>query len=169
MKKNLLYSAFLIGALASSVHSAKAQAVEKTVAFKTPEGKYISAAKDSMYDLSGTAPKGRETFNLVDENGGELADGDSIKVMLLDGTKGWKMKEEGLARGSAVRFKVKKVGEKWAIQTKDGKFLGATPSGAVGAVDTVEAALQLEIVPVASAEKKPAASPAAAAASPAAE
>lgn len=166
MKKTLIYSVISAVAVVAPFDTSLAQAVEKTVAFKTAEGKYITATPGAGYDLTGTKVGSRQTFNLVDENGGELADGDSVKVMTTDGAKGWKMKETELARGTPVAFKIKKVNEKWAFQTRDGKFLGVAASGAVGAVDTAETALQLEVVPATAPAKKPAASPAA---SPAAE
>jgi uncharacterized Zn ribbon protein len=161
MKKHLFYSALFAGAVIVPLHTSLAQTAEKSVAFKTADGKFVTGVPSAGFDLSGTKAGGRQIYNLVDENGGELADGDSVKVMMSDNVKGWKIKDGTLWRGTPAAFKVKKVDNKWAFQARDGKFVGVATGGAVGAVDTLETALQLEIVPAtAPAEKKPAVAPA---------
>lgn len=168
MKTPLYHSALAVAALLAPVHTSFAQAVEKTVAFKTADGKYISAAPNSAVDLSGTKVGSRQVFVLVDTNGGELSDGDSVKIMQAGGdlndpsAKGLKVARDGaISRGASPNaFTLKKMDTKWAFQTPDGKFVGATPSGGVGTVDTPDTALQVELVEAAAKEKKPAPAPA---------
>jgi uncharacterized Zn ribbon protein len=167
MKKLVIYSAIAAGALIAPLHTSLAQAVEKTVAFKTSEGKYISVAPNSALDLGATKVGSRQVFTLVDTNGGDLADGDAVKVIQTDAVKddpaakGWKVAKDGtVARGaSPATFKLKKVADKWAFQTPDGKFVGATASGGLGTVDTAETALQIEVLEAAPKEKKSAPAP----------
>ena len=166
----------IVSALLIPFQLSLGQEVEKEVAFKTADGKYISAAANSGLDLGGTKIASRQAFMLVDVNGGELADGDIVRITQTAGAegggvkvKGWKLSGGELKRGEKpADLTVKKSGEMWTFQMKGDKFVGLTSAGVLGPVDTAEAAVQVQIVDAKGKSAKAAASPAGAA-SPAAE
>ena len=158
----------IVSALLVPFQLSLGQEVEKEVAFKTADGKYISAALNSALDLGGTKIGSRQAFMLVDVNGGELADGDTVRITQTAGVegggtkiKGWKLSGGELKRGeNPADFTVKKSGEMWTFQMKGGKFVGLTPTAVLGPVDTAEAALQVQIVDAKGKSAKAGASPA---------
>lgn len=156
-----------------------AQQTEKSVALKTSDQKYVTAATGSVLDLSGSKIASKQTFTLVDMNGGDLADGDEVQVRYTPTPKPgeppksnfWVDKKGELKRGSeAGVFKVKKTDATYSFQAASGKFVGAPASGTgpLALVDGEEGALKVEIVetpavggaPAASASPAAAASPA---------
>jgi hypothetical protein len=154
---NILLAVALTTLLATSSGSF-AQEAEKKVAFQTAEKKYVTTGASGSLDLSGTKIGSKQTFTLIDVNGGDLADGDEIKVRYNPGNSAggtpskpnyWQeSKDGGLKRGGeAGVFKVNKVEGKYAIQTPGGKFVAApTGEGALTVADKQDGALLLEIV-----------------------
>src|SRR5215218_1679237 len=116
MKKTASF--LILSALLVPFQLSMGQEVEKEVAFKTADGKYISAAPNSALDLGGTKIGSRQAFMLVDVNGGELADGDTVRITQTGGiegggmkVKGWKVSGEELKRGEKpAAFTMKKSG-----------------------------------------------------------
>ncbi|MEA3186893.1 MAG: hypothetical protein QOD99_723 [Chthoniobacter sp.] len=167
-------SLFTAAVLLSSVAAGWAQQTEKSVAFVTPEKKYITAATGSLLDLSGAKIASKQTFTLVDLNGGDLADGDDVQVRYTPTPKPgeqpkpnfWREAKGELKRGGeAGTFKLKKVEKTFSFQTPAGKFVAAPASegGPLTVADTADKALQVEIVDApAAAAPKSSASPAAA-------
>ena len=141
----------------AAVQLTSAQETEKSVAFLTADKKYITTAPSGALDLSGTKVGSKQIFTLIDVNGGELADGDSVKIRYTpnsptgpDASKAnfWRETKEGLKRGhEAEVFKVKKVDTKYAFVTPASKFVAApaTP-GPLTLSDKQEGALLVEIV-----------------------
>lgn len=154
---NIVFAVTLATLFATPLRSF-AQETEKKVAFQTKEKKYVTTGANSSLDLSATKIGSKQTFTLIDVNGGDLADGDEIKVRYNPGNSAggtpskpnyWQeSKDGGLKRGGeAGVFKVKKVEDKYAIQTPGGKFVAApTGEGALTVADKQDGALLLEIV-----------------------
>jgi len=166
----------IVSALLIPFQLSLGQEVAKEVAFQTADGKYISAAPNNALDLAGTKVGSRQAFMLLDVNGGELADGDTVRIThtgRVEGgetkVKGWQVSRGELKRGEkSADFTVKKSGEMWTFQMPDGKFVGLTGAGVLGPVDTAESAVQVQIFDAKGKSTKPGASPAGAT-SPAAE
>jgi len=143
----------------------------KRVVFRTTDSKYVTANTGGALDLSGVKVGSKQRFTLIDLNGGELADGDQVKILYTPNTGGvpdptkasyWREKDGGVKRGKeGATFKLKKVEGKFAFETAAGKFItGAVTEGALGLSDKKEAALLVEVVDAQAsvkAGKKPAA------------
>jgi hypothetical protein len=154
---------------ATNVVAAAASAPEpagKAVVFAVADGRYLTANKDGAIDLTGIKVGSKQRFTIIDENDGELADGDSVKIRYTPNTGGvpdptkatyWREKEGGVKRGKeGATFKLKKVGAKFAFQTAGGKFVtGTVTEGALGLSDKQEAALLVEIIVVPASGKIP--------------
>jgi hypothetical protein len=136
-----------------------AEPMEKRVAFVTAEGKYLTASTGGLLDLTGAKIGSKQTFTIVDLNGGDLADGDSVKIRYTPNTGGvpdpskasyWRESGGGVKRGKeAATFKLKKVEAKFSFQTAGGKFVtGNVTDGVLGLSDKQEAALLVEVVDV---------------------
>ena len=143
--------------LRAAVRVDSGEAKEKTVALRTPERKYITANPGGSLDLTGTKIGSKQTFILIDLNGGELEDGDAVKIRYVPNTGGkpdpskasfWLETKEGVKRGrDGDVFKVKRVETKYVFQTSSGKFVGAPVDGGLLAVaDKQRGALLVELV-----------------------
>ena len=122
----------------------------------------------------------RQIFTIVDLNGNDLADGDTVKVRYTphssqsaDQVKSsyWVEVPEGVKRSSEGSvFKIKVVDTKYVFQAPSGKFMtGAVKSNVIGLSDKQADALLLDFIDVSSgAPKAPkkAAAPATAAPAP---
>lgn len=69
---------FLLLGLSGSVFAQ--QPAEISVSIKTPDGKYIGQVSGGGLDASATAVTPKNTFVLIDLNGGRIADGDKVKI-----------------------------------------------------------------------------------------
>src|SRR5579871_5270083 len=115
---------------------------EKLVTFQMPDHKYITANPGGELDGSGLKVGSKQRFSIVDLNGGDLKDGDSIKIrynpgVALDATKStyWIETAQGIKRGhDADTFKVKKVDTKYALQAPSGKYVAAPGPAGSGAL-----------------------------------
>ncbi len=135
-----------------------AQESEKVVRLRTAEGNCVVIGGGGKTILGGPSRNSsRELFTIIDANGGELADGDEVKIRYTAGTKAdgesskpsfWQVEGANFARrGKASSFKIKKVNDRYAFQTADGKFVGVASGGKdLAIVDTQDAALKVELV-----------------------
>lgn len=162
--------------------------IEKPVALRTSDRKYITANTGGILDASGVKIGTKQTFTLVDVDGHNLQDGDEVKIRYTPHSSGvpdpskanyWREGKEGIKRNrNGDPFKLKWVDAKCAFQAPSGKFVAAAiPGGFLGLSDKLEDALLVDLVdPVSGAvivnPKRPAAPatpPAAPAALPSAE
>ena len=142
-----------------AVQPIPAGATQKLVAFQVGEG-YLTAASGGKLDVGVLKIGSKETFTLIDLNGGELADGDEVKIQYVPGkgkggqgdqTKSnfWLETPEGVTRtreGSS--FKIQHLGgSKFVFQTLKGKFVGRPAAGGVlGIVDKQDGALIVDLI-----------------------
>ena len=147
---------------------APAEATEKVVAFQVG-AKFLTANSGGYLDLSGVKIGSKQTFKLYDLNGGELADGDEVKIQYVPGKGGatgqgdaskatfWTetpidstTQPFGVKRSREGQpFKIKKVGTKYAFQNLKGKYVGQPgEEGSLSLVDNQEAALLVDIIDV---------------------
>jgi hypothetical protein len=140
--------------------------VEKRVALVTAEKKYLTASTGGALDLSGAKVGSKQIFTLIDLNGGELADGDEVKVRYTPNTGGvpdpskasyWHVASGGVKRSKdGDAFKIKKIETKFAFQTVSGKFLtGTAVEGFLTLSDKQDGALLVEIVELEASGKAP--------------
>jgi hypothetical protein len=132
---------------------------EKKVAFITADKKYLTSTTGGVIDLSGVKIGSKQTFTIIDVNGGTLADGDEVKVRYIPNAKGvpdpsktsyWRETPGGIKRSKeGDTFKLKTVESKYAFQTTGGKFLSGTlTDGTLSFTDKQEGALLVEIVDI---------------------
>ena len=113
-------------------------------------------AEKGISNLTIAVPRPKAPFTLIDLNGGELADGDEVKIQYIPG-KGttpdpskstfWTETPEGIQRKrQGESFKVKQVGTRHAFLTSKGKFLGQPVEGALILVDKESDAMLVDII-----------------------
>jgi hypothetical protein len=127
---------------------------------KTADGRYISAAPGGGFELSGSAVSGRTGFIVTDANGGELSDGDEIRIKYTPGYSSdggktkpsfWVEEGGGIKRlnsepsDASGKFKLKKQGEGFVLQTASGKFVAAPKERVLSLADSPEGALVITI------------------------
>jgi hypothetical protein len=128
-----------------------AEPVQRSVAFRTIGNRFITASPSNALDLSGVKLGGRQTFELIDITGGELADGHEVRIRHTPNTgkpSYWLEARDGIRRGhDGDVFKIRRVDTKAALVTRTGKFV-ATPTvaNALGVSDKPEGALLVEIL-----------------------
>lgn len=143
--------------LKAGVQVSTAQVKEKSVVLRVADKNFVTASSGGALDLTGAKVGSKQTFVLIDLNGGELVDGDLIKLRYVPNSGGnpdpakasyWVETKEGIKRGKdGDSFKVKKVGDKYALQTSGGKFVGsAGEEGVLTLTDKQEAALLVEVL-----------------------
>ena len=132
---------------------------ERTVAMRLADGSFVTASPNGTLDQSGVKIGSKQTFTIDDVNGGELADGDEVRIRYTPNSGGvpdpakatyWRLGKEGVIRKrEGDTFKIKKVDSKYAFQTQDGKFVtGKVVDGALALSDKQESALVVEFVDV---------------------
>jgi hypothetical protein len=148
--------------LQAGVHVTVApEPVEKPVAFRTADNKCITTVTGGFLTLGGEKIGSKQMFTIVDLNGGNLADGDSVKVRYTPGkgvpsdqTKSsyWVETADGIKRSSEGSvFKIKLVETKYAFQAPSGKFMtGVVTTNVFGLSDKQADALLLELVDLSS-------------------
>lgn len=144
-------------------------ATEKLVAFKVGEV-YLTASSGGHLDLGVKKIGSKESFTLIDLNGGELADGDEVRIQYVPGkgsgggpgdlTKAsfWVETPEGVTRKrQGDSFKIQHLGgSKFVFQTLKGKFVGRPAEGSVlGLADKQEDALIVDIIDLSHGVPKP--------------
>jgi hypothetical protein len=79
-----------------------AEPVERSVAFRTIGNRFITASPSNSLDLTGAKLGGRQTFELIDITGGELADGHEVRIRHTPNTgkpSYWLEARDGIRRG----------------------------------------------------------------------
>lgn len=77
----ILFFAFSVILFCSQIQFAQ-QATEISVSLKTPDGKFVGQVAGGGLDVVATTVTAKQTFGLIDLNGGKIADGDSVKIRL---------------------------------------------------------------------------------------
>jgi lysophospholipase L1-like esterase len=139
-----------------------ADKTEKPVAFRTGDNRYVTAVAGGGLNTSGAEISTNQTYVLIDLNGGEVADGDSVQIKWAPaGTKPtyWHEGDAVVNRiggkpDAACTFKImlKEKSDKAApksvvLQTASGKFVSVPSKGAaLATVQTQDNATTLDIV-----------------------
>ncbi len=111
------------------------QATEIPVSLKTPEGKYIGQVSGGGLDATANAVSPKQTFGLIDLNGGKVADGDKVKFR-MDASQWHEDKAQKLIH--RVPTKGAKVEECiFTLKIKDKLIYFQTPSGKFVRVDDI--------------------------------
>jgi hypothetical protein len=142
--------------LRAAVRVDTAEAKERTVAFRVGETNYITTNPNNSLDLSGLKIGSKQTFILIDLNGGELTNGDRVRIRYVPNTGGkpdpskasfWVEVKGGVKRArDGDVFTVKQVDGKYVFQTPSGKFVGRPVlDGLLAATDKQEGALLVEL------------------------
>lgn len=137
------------------------ETTERAVAFRVLETKYISTAPSNSLNCSGVKIGGKQTFTIVDLNGGQLTDGHEVRIRYVPTSNGtpdpakasyWREVKNGVKRGSdGDVFKIKRMDAKCALQTVSGRFVAApVDGGLLGVTNTLEAAMLMELVDMSS-------------------
>ncbi len=140
--------------------TAAPEPVESSVALRTADGKYVSTVTGGFLNLGGEKIGSKQMFTIVDLNGTDLADGDSVKIRYIPG-KGtdqakssyWVETAGGVRRNSEGSvFKIKVMDTKFAFQAPSGKFLTGvmTDDGLLSVSDKQTNALLLAVVDLSS-------------------
>jgi hypothetical protein len=154
--------------LQAGVHVTVApEPVEKPVLFRAADDRYVTTFTGGLFAW-GTKIGSKQIFTIIDLNGGDLADGDSVKIRYTPHSGGvadqskssyWSETAEGIKRssGGGSVFKIKLVDTKYTFQAPSGKFVsGVLTANMFGLSDKPADALLLELVDVSSGiPKKP--------------
>jgi hypothetical protein len=106
------------------------QPTEIPVSLKTSEGKYIGQVAGGGLDASATAVTAKQTFFLIDLNGGKISDGDQVKIR-LDASQWHEDKEKSIIHRVPIKgakedecvFKLGIRGKLIFFVTPSGKFV----------------------------------------------
>lgn len=106
------------------------QAVEIPVSLKTPDGKYIGQVSGGGLDASANSVSAKQTFILVDINGGKIADGDLVKIK-FDASQWHEDKEKSIIHRVSIKgskedeciFKLRVYDKLIFFETASGKFV----------------------------------------------
>jgi hypothetical protein len=128
-----------------------AEPVERSVAFRTIGNRFITASPSNALDLTGLKLGGRQTFELIDITGGELAEGHEVRIRHTPNTgkpSYWVEAKGGIRRGhDGDVFKIRRVDTKVALVTRTGKFVARPASAnALGVSDKQAGAMLVEIL-----------------------
>lgn len=111
------------------------QATEIPVSLKTPDGKYVGQVANGGLDVAANAVSPKQTFSLIDLNGGKIVDGDKVKL-LMDTSQWHENKEQKLIH--RVPSKGAKEDEcVFILKVKDRLIYFQTPSGKFVKVDDI--------------------------------
>lgn len=116
------------------------QAASYTVAFKLNNGKHLGMVGGGKMDTSATEIGNNQIFQMIDLNGGQLSNGDTVKIIFGQGqtqSQWHEDKENSLinrvptrgARDEECIFKILVVGGKVLLQTPSGKFVATSEDG----------------------------------------
>jgi len=158
------YLAFVVAAmtlaavqLRAGVRVSSGEVKEKLVVLRVSDSKYVTASAPGLIDLSGTKVGSKQRFTIIDLNGGDLADGDEVRIRYTPNKDGkpdpskasyWRESKEGVTRGHQDGvFIIKRVGTKYAFQAPSGKYVTANEVGGSLAVSAKqEDALMVELI-----------------------
>ncbi len=111
------------------------QTLEISVSLKTPDGKFIGQVSGGGLDATSTTVSPKQTFGLIDLNGGKIADGDKVKIR-MDASQ-W---HEDKAQKLIHRVPTKGAKEEecvFVLKVKDKLIYFQTPSGKFVKVDDI--------------------------------
>jgi Fascin domain len=111
-----------------------------TVAFKFNNGKHLGMVGGGKMDASSLKISNNQIFQMIDLNGGQLANGDSIKILFGDEKTRSQLREDTEnnlihripakgAKDDGCIFKILVVGQNVLLQTPSGKFIGTSEDG----------------------------------------
>jgi hypothetical protein len=144
--------------LQAGVKVETAEPIETVVAFRIAANKYICTSPSNALQIAVGKIGSKETFTIVDVTGGNLQDGDEVRVRYTSHPKAgdvpkpsyWVENNAGIKRGhDGDVFKLKKVDTKFALVTPTGKFVAPPVSeNALGVSAKQDGALFVEIIDV---------------------
>lgn len=111
------------------------QATEIPVSLKTPEGKYIGQVSGGGLDATASIVSPKQTFGLIDLNGGKIADGDKVKLR-MDASQWHENKEQKLIHRVATKGAVEAECV-FTLKIKDKLIYFQAPSGRFVKVDDI--------------------------------
>ena len=111
------------------------QATEIPVSLKTQEGKYIGQVSGGGLDATANAVSVKQTFGLIDINGGKIADGDKVKLR-MDASQWHENKEQKLIHRVPTKGAVEAECV-FTLKIKDKLIYLQTPSGKFVRVDDI--------------------------------
>ena len=111
------------------------QPTEIPVSLKTPDGKYIGQVSGGGLDATANAVSPKQTFGLIDINGGKIADGDKVKIR-MDASQWHENKEQKLIHRVAAKG-AKEDECIFKLRIKDKLIFFETPSGKFVRVDDI--------------------------------
>jgi hypothetical protein len=132
----------------------------KLVALRVSESQYVTTGPNGSISIGGSKIGSKQMFAIIDLSGGNLGDGDEVKIRYTPGGSNpdpskanyWVERPGGVKRTKEGDvFKIKKMGTKYAFQTPSGKFLTGTFGDVTLTVsDKKESALLVEFVDLSS-------------------
>lgn len=116
------------------------QSTNYTVAFKLNNGKHLGMVGGGKMDASSAEIGNNQIFQLIDLNGGQLSNGDTVKIIFGQGPTQSQLhedKDNGLinrvptrgAKDEECIFKILVVGKNILLQTPGGKFVATSEDG----------------------------------------
>lgn len=143
--------------LPAAVNVDTAEPTETVVALRVAANKYISTSPSNSLDLASGKIGSKQTFTIIDITGGNLQDGDGVRIRYTPHVKQgvakpsyWVENSAGVRRGrDGDVFKLKRVDTKFALVTPTGKFVAPpTSMNALGVSAKQDGALLVEIIDV---------------------
>jgi hypothetical protein len=130
-----------------------AEPIETLVAFRVAANKYISTCPSNCLEIAMGKISSKEKFTIIDVSGGNLQDGDEVRVCYTPHTgkpSYWLESSAGVRRGhNGDVFKLKRVDAKFALVTPTGRFVASPVSeNALGVSTKQDGALLVEIIDV---------------------
>ena len=126
----------------------------KLVALQVSETQYLQTGPNGVVFVGGDKIGSKQIFTIIDLSGGNLGDGDEVKVQYIPGrgtdsskANYWAVRPEGVRRTKEGDvFKIKKVGTKYSFLTLTGKLVSVDKDGVLEISDKKESALLVELV-----------------------
>lgn len=124
------------------------QPTEIPVSLKTPDGKYVGQIAGGDLDVTATAVSPKQTFVLIDLNGGRIVDGDKVKIKF--DTSQWHEDKEKLsihrvpikgAKEDECIFKLRIKDKLIFFETAGGKFVKVDDIGLITINEAANATL----------------------------
>jgi hypothetical protein len=139
--------------LPAAVKVETAEPIETPVVFRVAANKYISTCPSNCLEIAMGKIGSREKFTVIDITGGNLQDGDEVRVRYTPHTgkpSYWVENNAGIRRGhDGDVFKLKRVDTKFALVTPTGRFVAPpTSENALGVSAKQDGALFVEIIDV---------------------
>lgn len=124
------------------------QATELAVSLKTSEGKYVGQVSGGGLDATATSVSSKQTFGLIDLNGGKYADGDKVKFR-IDASQWHEDKEQSVihrvpmkgAKEEECQFRLRIKDKLIFLETPSGKFVKIDNSAIVTIPDAAKATM----------------------------